>query len=294
VHFQFFPPDHSVVRAEFGHACVPYENTNPGKSGFFSGVKLFDDLAEVGEHDFNITVDSTDPIFYYCSAPKSCIEKLMVGVINPNEEQTLAAQILSARNSDYQLSPGEKIPSEGGSSTSAVSSPTAAPTHPPASSHSSHKLSAGAIAGIVVGAVVAIAICAALFFYVGRTKSLKDVIERKDATVKHTSMAPGAGPEGFGTPGTPGFIPASPFSPHTSEYGAPPGYGQHADARNSGQWGGSPQMHQGHMSMMSQNDNKSPKVSSQQQHYAEMPSPDPNQHSFTHELEAPNKPPGQL
>lgn len=35
--FQFFPPNHSVARAEYEHPCVPYELTGKDKIGFFSG-----------------------------------------------------------------------------------------------------------------------------------------------------------------------------------------------------------------------------------------------------------------
>jgi len=32
---------------------------------------------------YNITINDTQPLFYYCSAPGSCIENGMVGAINP-------------------------------------------------------------------------------------------------------------------------------------------------------------------------------------------------------------------
>ena len=35
--FQFFPPNHSVVRAEYGYPCVPYELSGQDRVGFFSG-----------------------------------------------------------------------------------------------------------------------------------------------------------------------------------------------------------------------------------------------------------------
>lgn len=37
--FQFFPSNHSVARAEYGTPCVPYELTNPGETGFWSGFQ---------------------------------------------------------------------------------------------------------------------------------------------------------------------------------------------------------------------------------------------------------------
>jgi hypothetical protein len=42
INFQFFPPNHSVVRAEYGFPCIPYEMTGRGKTGFFSGFHPVD------------------------------------------------------------------------------------------------------------------------------------------------------------------------------------------------------------------------------------------------------------
>lgn len=174
----------------------------------------------------------------------------MVGVINPNDTFTLAKQITAAAKADFMVAPGDKIPSEASSTLSVPSSmATSTPTGASSSSNENHghKLGAGAIAGIVVGAVAFLVICAALFFYVGRTKSLKEVIKRQDATVK-TNQPPTPGTE-FDSPGYPG----TPFSPNQSQaehgYGIPP-YSQHhaTDSHPSG-WT-SP--HPGHMSMQSQ------------------------------------------
>lgn len=290
VTFEFYPPDHHVIRADFGSACVPYEYTGKTASGapkigFDSGVKLFDDLGAVGEYNWNLTVNDTAPIFFYCGAPNSCIGELMVGAINPTDEQSLADQILSAKNADYQLLPGEKIPSE---ASETLSAPRATATGDPGYGEhhgSSHKLSAGAIAGIVVGGVVFLAICAALFFYVGRAKSLKEAVARNDEAQKHASMPP-SGPDGYGAPGM-AAAPGSPFSPNTSMYGVPPGYSQHVEGEQSmGGYYPSPEMHQGRFSA-------GPEMvkAPHQQTFAEMPSPDPNQGVFTHELEAAPKTP---
>lgn len=50
VTFEFYPPDHSVARAEFGSACVPYEYTGPNKTGFWSGIELVKDVNHVRIH----------------------------------------------------------------------------------------------------------------------------------------------------------------------------------------------------------------------------------------------------
>jgi plastocyanin len=47
VTWEFYPPDHSVARAEYGSACVPYEYTGKGKTGFWSGTQWVDTVDEV-------------------------------------------------------------------------------------------------------------------------------------------------------------------------------------------------------------------------------------------------------
>lgn len=98
----------------------------------------------------------------------------MVGVINPLESQSISKQIAFAKKAAYQLAPGEALPIEGASPTStSTSSPTSSST--PA--HAGHKssLGAGAIAGIAVGALALLSIAAALFYFMGRSKTYKDM-----------------------------------------------------------------------------------------------------------------------
>jgi len=191
------------------------------------------------------------------------------------------------------LAPGDQIPSEASSSLIAPSSrptsapPSSAPSSTPGNHH--HSLSGGAIAGIAVGGVAFLVICAALFFFIGRAKSLKEVIERQDATNKTHPGSPGPGD--FSTPGTPGQMPHG-FSPmqHPAEFARlsgqnlPP-YGQHnaTDPHPSG-WS-TPQMQQANMGVVPQ-----PQTSEKSQHgAAELASP--TQNAFAAELEAPIKAP---
>ena len=44
IEFDFFPPNHSVVRAEYKFPCIPYEDTGTDKVGFFSGFHPVDVL----------------------------------------------------------------------------------------------------------------------------------------------------------------------------------------------------------------------------------------------------------
>src|ERR1700749_4188855 len=82
INFQFFPLNHSVVRAEYNYPCIPYEMTGKGKVGFFSGFHPVDAILD-NPPNWTIQINNNDPIFFYCSAPGACIEYQMVGVINP-------------------------------------------------------------------------------------------------------------------------------------------------------------------------------------------------------------------
>ncbi|OCK79598.1 hypothetical protein K432DRAFT_382938 [Lepidopterella palustris CBS 459.81] len=234
IEFQFFPPNHSVVRAEYEYPCIPYEDTGPHKTGFFSGFRVVDTVDQL--QSWNVTINDTAPIFFYCSAPGSCINYEMVGVVNPNKTQTLATQKAFAANSSFMLNPGEPIPAEASGistmsltttipSSTSTSTPTglaAASQTPSSSSH--HSLSGGAIAGIAVGAAALLALCGALFFFVGRAKSLKEVLERKDATVVTTTQVP---PEPFlGGGYSPGFAQPNDYRQSNMSQ-LPPSYYQH-------------------------------------------------------------------
>lgn len=162
----------------------------------------------------------------------------MVGAINANETQTLEMQIQAARDADFQLAVGDAVPRE--ATSTILNGPTSSSVPSTSSSGGTH-LSSGAIAGIVVGAVAFLIICAALFFFVGRSKSLKEVIKRQDANANGRSSTPGPDM---------GYMPQDSQLPR---YGSPaPPYGQHqvGEQYPSG-WQGSPQMQQGHMSMQS-------------------------------------------
>ncbi|KAH7393016.1 hypothetical protein BKA66DRAFT_318641 [Pyrenochaeta sp. MPI-SDFR-AT-0127] len=254
VTFEFFPPDHSVARAEFGSPCVPYEYLGKNRVGFWSTTQWVDTVDEITH--WNLTINSTEPIFFYCAAPNSCKGELMVGAINPNGTQTLDAQIRAARSADFQVAPGEAVPKE--ATSSLVNGPTASAssTSAPPSGGGSSSLSGGAIAGIVVGGVAFLAICGALFYFVGRSKSLKEVIKRQDATVR-TSTTPGpGGPEmGQHYSQQAAYPQQPPYSqtPGHPDYGmnSPPMYGQHNATEQYPSGWASPGQQSGHLSMMS-------------------------------------------
>lgn len=108
-----------------------------------------------------------------------------------NASVSLATQKQMAKDSAFMLQPGEDFPPEQSqtpkpTSISSTSSPSstssatsAAATATPSSSSHKSGLSTGAIAGIAIGGVVVLALAAALFFFIGRTKSLQESVQRQ-------------------------------------------------------------------------------------------------------------------
>jgi hypothetical protein len=123
----------------------------------------------------------------------------MVGVINPNEAQVLEKQMDAAISAPWQLDPGQAWPSNSGTpgaegtSTSSASAPTNTTTSGTHSSEHHSSLSGGAIAGIVIAGVAVLALAAALFYFIGRSKTYKDMF-----TSKHSETAGNASNAGDG------------------------------------------------------------------------------------------------
>ncbi|EIT74529.1 extracellular serine-rich protein [Aspergillus oryzae 100-8] len=79
--FEFYPRNHSVVRADYDAPCVPAQTSGPV---FYSGhfTKFNEENGQmIGPVGSNLTM--TNPTFFYCTAIGSCNENGMVGVINP-------------------------------------------------------------------------------------------------------------------------------------------------------------------------------------------------------------------
>ncbi|ORY03650.1 hypothetical protein BCR34DRAFT_667342 [Clohesyomyces aquaticus] len=183
VEFDFYPQNHSVVRAEYQYPCIPYEMTGEGKVGFFSG---FYPVEQVLTHPpaWTITINDTDPIFFYCSASGSCIDYGMVGVINPNSSTSLLIQRQIAMDSVYSLNPGEPFPSES-TPTSFPPLPSWSSIHAPTPKPS---LSPGAIAGIIIPTVAVLIIAAICCICVSRNRGLERERRRRSMTVRHLSL----------------------------------------------------------------------------------------------------------
>ena len=125
---------------------------------------------------YEVRVNDTDPIFFYCGAPGSCNQYGMVGVVNPTSEMTLDIQKAYAANSTLQFVPGEPFPSE---TLSPTTTPTSTPTpgsgttggqndSAESSNSGGSSLSAGAIAGIAIGGAAVLILGAGLIYMCGR------------------------------------------------------------------------------------------------------------------------------
>ncbi|KAL2352135.1 hypothetical protein BJ546DRAFT_1080133 [Cryomyces antarcticus] len=220
IQYQFFPPNHSVARAEYLSPCIPYEDTGVDKVGFFSGFQAVDAILN-NPPTYNLRINDTNPVFFYCTAPGSCIGHGMVGVINPNASVSLAKQRALAMQAAYMLQPGESFPAEASSSIASLAKATTfstatTPTYTEeattsaavpksANSQPSPKgLSAGAIAGIASGGAAVLLLGAVLFFLLGRTKTPKEVIHNNQGGANRLS-----GPDMLHSNGAQ-FIPVTP------------------------------------------------------------------------------------
>ncbi|KAH8650050.1 Cupredoxin [Xylariales sp. PMI_506] len=86
VEFHFLPKNHSVGMGSFDSPCRLAE-----QGGFFSGYWPAQEGQESSVFEstvFRVTVNDTNPIWYYCTQPHHC-KAGMVGVINPPSDQTL-------------------------------------------------------------------------------------------------------------------------------------------------------------------------------------------------------------
>ncbi|KAG5997222.1 hypothetical protein E4U43_002696 [Claviceps pusilla] len=106
---------HSVAMGDFTSGCAP-----PSKGGFYSGVVKASTTNDV----FQVTVNSTDPMPFYCSVGKHC-QAGMVGIVNPSSKDSLDKYRDLAKAAQDNKSPdavfgGKMVPS---TDTSANGSP---------------------------------------------------------------------------------------------------------------------------------------------------------------------------
>jgi hypothetical protein len=165
--------------------------------------------------NYEVRVNDTEPIFFYCAAPGSCVNYHMIGVINPNATQTFDAQLAFAENATYQLAPGDPFPSE-----TPIPKPTpgSGPSDPNSNSGrgggggSLGYLSPGAIAGIAIGAAAVLIPGTALIYLHSRRHGFEKA--RRESAQRRA--APASPPMMVVVPSS-----ANPSSPWQT---TPPGY----------------------------------------------------------------------
>lgn len=171
IRFSFQPQNHSVVKGDAENPCIPYDLVHKDGPMWWSG---FQPTNTADSKHYDIKINDTEPVWFYCSAPGSCNENQMLGIINPPDTNgaNLSALEEAASQLKFSLSPGENVPPESSvapSSEGSGASPSSSPNSG-GSGSSSVTLSSGAIAGIAIGGVVALALMGLLFFFVGRKK----------------------------------------------------------------------------------------------------------------------------
>ncbi|KAK5122742.1 hypothetical protein LTR85_003657 [Meristemomyces frigidus] len=207
VSFRFHSGNHSVIQSVYGFACIPSEDIT-GHPGFYSGFMPATTNSS-SPPTWNLTINDTSPVFYYCGAPGSCIDYGMVGVINPDSKSPLTTQIELAMQADYILEPGEPLPGAMTSTMSAMAATATtatltltATTSWTAGSSASTTANAGTlssselhrdnasshlsdrvIAGTAVGAAAVGLAAAVLFFLFGRNRRLKRELERNRMSI---------------------------------------------------------------------------------------------------------------
>ncbi|KAJ5595428.1 uncharacterized protein N7459_001636 [Penicillium hispanicum] len=181
--FEFYPTNHSVVKADYMAPCVP-ASEGLFYSGMFNSFNEDDGNLVGPAPTWSIVINDTQPTFFYCTALGSCLNNGMVGVINPNSTETWDAQYKRAFTYPYMLVPGQSPPAEGGDSTSSAS---AASTSGSSSSSSGNSLSKGAIAGIAVACAAFVIILGALFFVLGRNRVYRQWMSSQDGRTERTT-----------------------------------------------------------------------------------------------------------
>ena len=132
----------------------------------------------------------------------------MVGVINPNDTQTLHEQVLAAAKADFQVAPGEPVPQEASSTLPNASTASSQRASTSPSQHPS-RLSTAAVIGTVFGGIALIAFVAGILFLLARRARAKlrvaSTVPPHDASVASPVLSPM----------WQNWAPFSPLSPYT-------------------------------------------------------------------------------
>ncbi|KPM45995.1 hypothetical protein AK830_g512 [Neonectria ditissima] len=257
IEWRFYPTNHWVIRGDFDYPCIPYDYIGTDRTGFSSGSQTVQAITDDGPR-FRVRVNNTDPIFFYCGAPGSCVRYHMMGVVNPSKNTTLDEWLDKANDVDYQLRPGDPWPTEDGfeTPTDAIGRETGGSSNDNDNSDDDNdsgsgggsKLSGGAIAGIAIGGAAVLLLAGGLLYLCGRRggfdKAYRKSFRNSGAPVAFDAPPPvaetrfdspstAAGSMWTGNKQQPSPMsasygqspPMSPgMSPHNSGYGFQPGY----------------------------------------------------------------------
>ncbi|KAJ0147279.1 Extracellular serine-rich protein [Colletotrichum tanaceti] len=125
VQFQFRGGNHSVVQSTFDNPCIPISNVNASAKGVYSGYQPVQASAAMGQIPvFTVMVNSTTPMWLYCSQGKHC-QNGMVMVINENSKANATRTIENYAKAAKNV-PQAQIPNGGpaGGSGGGSASPT--------------------------------------------------------------------------------------------------------------------------------------------------------------------------
>lgn len=161
--------------------------------------------------NYQVRVNDTEPIFFYCSSPGACIQDGMIGVVNPTDEKNFATQQQFARNASLMFSPGQIIPELNPTlTTPSASSPTSTTTISPqatnysvsksAGSSGSRLLSTGAIVGISIAGAAALLAVAVLIYLCSRQQALRKFLRSSAPLQSGTLPHPPPGPPSMISP----------------------------------------------------------------------------------------------
>ncbi|KAH8172023.1 extracellular serine-rich protein [Sarocladium implicatum] len=182
--FRFYPVEHWVIRGDFDYPCVPYEYVGTDRRGFSSGEQSVQAITDDVRPRYRVRVNDTDPIWFYCGAPGSCVRFQMMGVVNAPSNASIEDWQQAGKDVDYQLRPGDPWPSEADFPTdtpSATSGPSQIPEDQGEDDKSSQGLSGGATAGIVIGSLAGILLIALAGFCCLRRRGFS-IIRHKEGT----------------------------------------------------------------------------------------------------------------
>ncbi|KAK7941264.1 extracellular serine-rich protein [Apiospora aurea] len=183
-----------VARAEFRYPCLPYETVETGRRGFYSDLVPVQAIPNEPPH-FDVRINDTESVFFYCTAPGSCLENSMVGVINPNGTFTLDIQKQYVLNSTFEFAPGQPLPTEMPRSDPRVPGgymPFAANTTGSqyGGGGGQDLMSGAVIAGIAVGGAALLGLVAGLLFMGCRKRLLCMVRQQRGHIAPRSAPSP--------------------------------------------------------------------------------------------------------